>query len=256
MKLNVESPSVASADPRLVNDLVAANRILFAEGVLDGFGHVSVRHDLHQQHFLLSRSVAPALVTESDILCFGLDGEVLDGFGKQLYVERFIHSEIYARYPNIKAVVHSHSQAVIPFGSTTLALRPMFHMSAFLGAGVPVFEIRETGGDGTDILIRSRELGSALAAKLEGSSVILMRGHGNVVTGRTVRQAVFRAIYTQVNARLQLDALRLANGQVTYLNEREAAAASASVDGSDTAVDRAWDLWRARALGTGNTSLG
>jgi HCOMODA/2-hydroxy-3-carboxy-muconic semialdehyde decarboxylase len=249
MQVNVQGPNFAGANPQLVADLVIANRILFTEQVVDAFGHVSVRHDQNQGYFLLSRSLAPALVTREDILCFDLKGDVQNGMGAAVYVERFIHSEIYARYPSVNAVVHSHSPAIIPFCSAKVPLRPLFHMSSFLGNGAPVFEIRETAGDRTDMLIRTRELGSALAAKLAGSSVILMRGHGNVVVGQSIRQAVFRSIYAQLNARLQIDALGLGRGEITYLNEFEAATADATNNGA-LALDRAWELWSARALGS------
>src|SRR6201997_2445962 len=130
------------ADPALIDDLVAANRILYDQGVVDGFGHVSVRHDKNPAHFLLARSMAPGLVTADDIMVFGADGEAIDPRGRTVYVERFIHSEIFRLHPDVIAVVHSHSPAVIPFGVTAAKLRPVYHMGSFLGAGVPVFEIR------------------------------------------------------------------------------------------------------------------
>ncbi len=171
------------ADQEQIEDLVAANRILSDQGVVDGFGHVSVRHEEDATRFLLARSMAPGLVTADDILEFDLDGNALDPQGRTLYVERFIHSEIYKAYPEIKAIVHSHSPSIIPFGVTNVPLRPIYHMSSFLGAGVPIFEIREAGGPATDMLIRNPALGAALARSLGKSAVVLMRGHGNVVVG-------------------------------------------------------------------------
>src|SRR5689334_13006954 len=188
-----------------IEDLVAANRILSQQGVVDGFGHVSARQEPDPARFLLARSMAPGLVTADDIMEFDLDGDALDPRGRTLYVERFIHSEIYKAHPDIKAVVHSHSPSIIPFGTTNVPLRPIYHMSSFLGAGVPVFEIREAGGAGTDMLIRDPALGAAVARKLGGSAVVLMRGHGNVVVGQSIEQVVFRAIYTEINAKLQAD---------------------------------------------------
>jgi len=244
-----ELATAKPADPALIDDLVAANRILSNEGVVDGFGHVSVRHNSAPGVFLLARSMAPGLVTAADIMQFDLDGNALGDDARTTYVERFIHSEIYRAQPGVVAVVHSHSPAVIPFGVTAAALRPIYHMSSFLGAGVPVFEIRDTGGDATDMLIRNPVLGAALAQRLAGAAVALLRGHGNVVVGRSIPEVVFRAFYTEMNARLQADALRLGSGEVSYLSAGEAAAATATNAG---VLTRPWELWKAAALRRSN----
>jgi ribulose-5-phosphate 4-epimerase/fuculose-1-phosphate aldolase len=225
----------------LIDDLVAANHILAKEGVVDGFGHVSVRDQRDPQRFLLSRSLAPARVSARDVMEFGLDGEPLNARGRRPYLERFIHSEIYQARPDIVAVVHSHSPSVIPFGVTGTSLRPVFHMSGFLGAGTPIFEIRESGGPATDMLIRDRKLGAALAASLGTANFALMRGHGSVAVGATLKQVVYRAIYAEVNARLQSEALRL--GAINFLNDAEAANAART---NDSVIDRPWELWKAR----------
>ena len=238
--------SASSADAELVEDLVAANRILADQRVLDGFGHVSARHGKDSGRFLLAQSMAPALVSAADIMEFDLDGNPVDARGRVPYLERFIHSEIYRVNPEVGAVVHSHSPAVIPFGVVGVPLRPIFHLGGFLGAGVPVFEIRDAGGPATDMLIRNPALGAALAITLGNAPVALMRGHGNVVVGRSVREAVFRAIYTEVNARLASEALRLGDGQVVFLNEDEAQAAAAT---NSAQIGRPWQLWKAQALG-------
>ena len=235
-----------ATDQTQLDDLVVANRILSDQGVVDGFGHVSARHEADATRFLLARSMAPGLVTADDIMEFDLDGSALDPRGRTLYVERFIHSEIYKAHPEVNAIVHSHSPSVIPFGATKVPLRPIYHMSSFLGAGVPVFEIREAGGPATDMLIRTPDLGAALAQKIGASAVVLMRGHGDVVVGRTVRQAVFRAVYTEVNARLQSEALRLGGGKVEFLNDEEAAKASQT---NEAVLSRPWELWKRQALG-------
>jgi ribulose-5-phosphate 4-epimerase/fuculose-1-phosphate aldolase len=234
--------------PELIEDLVAANRILSDQGVVDGFGHVSARHPGDPSRFLLARSMAPGLVTAEDIMEFDLDGNALEARGRALYAERFIHSEIYKAYPEINAVVHSHSPSIIPFGATKVTLRPIYHMSSFLGAGVPVFEIRESGGPATDMLIRNPDLGAALARRLGDAAVVLMRGHGDVVVGRSVRQVVFRAVYTEINARLQAEAIRLGASEVEFLNDEEAAKASAT---NDAVLDRPWELWKRQALDRG-----
>jgi ribulose-5-phosphate 4-epimerase/fuculose-1-phosphate aldolase len=235
----------SAADPALIEDLVTANRILYDQGVVDGFGHVSVRHDKNPEHFMLARSMAPGLVTATDIMEFDHDGNAIDPKGRAVYLERFIHSEIYKAHAGVKAVVHSHSPAVIPFGVTSVKLRPVFHLSSFLASGAPVFEIREAGGPATDMLIRTPELGAALARTLGVAPVALMRGHGDVVVAGSLQEAVFRAIYTEVNARLEAEALRLGQGQVVFLNEEEAAKATATNAG---VLVRAWDLWKTRAL--------
>jgi ribulose-5-phosphate 4-epimerase/fuculose-1-phosphate aldolase len=231
-----------------IEDIVSANRILSDQGVVDGFGHVSARHEEDAKRFLLARSMAPGLVTADDILEFDLNGDALDPRGRTLYVERFIHSEIYKADPEIKAIVHSHSPSIIPFGVTKVPLRPIYHMSSFLGAGVPIFEIRNTGGPATDMLIRDPELGAALAKSIGKSAVVLMRGHGNVVVGDSVQQVVFRAIYTEVNAKLQAEALRLGAGEVDFLNSAEAAKATAT---NNAVLGRPWELWKRQALGQG-----
>ena len=225
----------------LIDDLVSANHILFKEGVVDGFGHVSVRDERNPERFLLSRSIAPATVTARDVMEFGLDGEPIHPRGKRPYLERYIHSEIYRARPDVVAVVHSHSPALIPFGITGTSLKPVFHMSAFLGRATPIFEIREAGGPATDMLIRDRKLGAALARSLGAAPFALMRGHGSVAVGATLKQVVYRAIYAEVNARLQSEALRL--GAITYLNDAEAANAART---NDSVIDRPWGLWKAR----------
>jgi ribulose-5-phosphate 4-epimerase/fuculose-1-phosphate aldolase len=231
------------SNPELVDKLVAANRILYRQGVVDGFGHASVRHDKSPGHFLLARNMAPGMVCRADILTFDLDGAALDADGRRVYLERFIHGEIYRARSDVHAVVHSHSPSVIPFGVTGQPLRPIFHMSGFLGEGAALFEIRDVGGD-TNMLISDNRLGVALAASLGDRSTVLMRGHGSTVVGSSIEQAVYRAIYAEVNAKLQLQAVTL--GKVTYLNAAEAQLAATA---NDTQVSRVWDLWT-REVGT------
>lgn len=226
-----------AADRLLVDRLVLANRILYRQGVFDGFGHVSARHDQSPGHFLLARNMAPGLVRHEDILTFDLDAAALDAHGRSVYLERFIHAEIYRARPDVRAVVHSHSPSLIPFGVTRQPLRPIFHMCGFLGEGAALFDIRDTAGD-TDMLISNAALGVALADALGARSAVLMRGHGSTVVGASVEQAAYRAIYTEVNARLQIQATSL--GEVTYLNAREAVKAAVF---NDTQLPRAWDLW-------------
>ena len=223
----------------LIEQLVLANHILYDRRVLDGFGHVSARVPDRPDSFLLSRKMAPGLVTAQDILTLDLEGNVISDEGLSSYVERFIHAEIYRVRRDVAAIVHSHSPAVIPFSVVQeSALRPVCHMAGFLGERTPVYEIRHDVGEASDLLIRTSELGASLARSLSQDSVILMRGHGSTVVGTNLQQAVFRAVYLEVNARLQLDAMRL--GAVTYLTLGEAAATSAA---HDAQLERAWQLW-------------
>jgi len=238
--------SAGPANAALLDDLVAANRILYDQGVVDGFGHVSVRHDKDPNRYLLSRSMAPALVTRDDIIEYDLDSNPVDANGRTSYLERFIHGELYKVRPDVIAIVHSHSPAVIPFADTKVPLRAMNHIAGFLGTGVPVFEIRKTAGPASDMLIRNPTLGHALAASIGNHSVLLMRGHGSVAAAQSIRHVVFRAVYTEVNARVQSEAMKL--GTPTFLNAEEAAAAAKT---NDALVGRPWELWKQRAMGKG-----
>ncbi len=227
----------------LLQDLAIANRILVNEGVLDGFGHISVRHPQQADRFFIARSMAPGLVTAADLLQVDLDGVVHDEQGRRTYVERFIHSAIYAARPDVHSVVHSHSPSIIPFGVTSARLRPICHMSGFLGAVTPVYEIRHSAGESTDLLISSQALGRSLAQVLGSASVALMRGHGSVTAGQSIKQSVFRAIYTEKTARLQMEAMRL--GEINFLTDGEAQATSTM---NDTHLQRPWEMWKRQAL--------
>lgn len=227
----------------VLEDLVIANHILVNEGVLDGFGHISVRNPANPERFYIARSMAPGLVHLEDIVEVDLSGNVHDAQGRRTYVERFIHSAIYKARPEVMSVVHSHSPAVIPFGVTGARLRPICHMSGFLGAMTPVFEIRHAAGESTDLLVSSQVLGESLANTLGASNVALMRGHGSVTVGISIKQVVFRAIYTENNARLQTEASRL--GEIEFLTEGEAQATS---DMNDIHLDRPWQMWKRKAL--------
>lgn len=233
------------ADPGLIEDLVAANRILVDQGVLDGYGHVSVRHDRAADRYLMARSIAPELVSAADIMEYDLDSVPVDARGRATYLERFIHGEIYRLRPDVRAVVHNHSPSVIPFGVTGAPLRPLYHMSAFLAGGVPVYDIRQASGGMTDMLVRNAALGQSLARVLGSAPVALMRGHGAVVVGANLPAAVFRSVYTEVNARLQAQAMAL-GGPVVYLDPEEAKRAEVSIAGT---IPRPWELWKKKALG-------
>src|ERR1700756_2534014 len=223
-----------------IRELVDANHILFDQGVVDGFGHVSARHPERPDRFLLARSMAPALVTEKDVLEFDLDGNPVVADGPAPYLERFIHGEIYRKRKDVNSVVHSHSPSVVPFSVVTgTKLRPVCHMCGFLSEkGTPIFEIRDFAGPGSDLLITSGKLGAALADSLGEGPAVLMRGHGSTVVGSSLRQAVFRAVYTEVGVRLQMEAMRL--GPVTYLTKEETVGTTKTIS---TQYDRSWFLW-------------
>ena len=232
----------ARPDSTLLEDLVAANRILAMQGVLDAYGHVSVRSPSDASHFYMSRSLAPQLVTADDVQEYGAGSEPL-GDARKPYLERFLHGEIYRSRADVMAIVHSHSDSVIPFGISRTALRPVYHMASFLWSGAPVFDIREVRED-NDLLIRDRPLGEALARSLGPCNCVLMRGHGMTVVGDSIPEAVFRAIYTEMNARLQLNAQRL-EGPLTFLSDAEGANATKSNRGT---IERPWELWKKKVL--------
>jgi HCOMODA/2-hydroxy-3-carboxy-muconic semialdehyde decarboxylase len=231
--------------PALIEDIVAGSRILADFGVLDGFGHVSARHPSNPKHFLMSRSLAPALVTADDIMEFDEDGNAVDARGRGIFLERFIHAEIYKARPDVMSVVHTHSPSVVPFSVSRTPLRPLYHNPAFLAAGAPVWDIAREFGD-TDMLVRSNAIGRSLAQALGDKPVVLMRGHGDVTVGSAVKIAVYRAYYTDVNARLQAQAIGLGT-DVTYLSPEEGAKADAT---NLVVIDRVWDLWKRRVQAT------
>ena len=225
----------------VVDDLVAANRILAGLGVLDGFGHVSARHPERPDRYLLARSIAPGLVTAEDLILFDLDSNPVEGDGRRPYLERFIHGGIYRCRSDVNAVVHSHSPSVIPFAASSVALRPIYHMASFIARQAPVFEIRVRFGI-TDMLVRDAAQGLALAEVLQSEAIVLMRGHGFCTVGESLPVAVFRAVYTETNAALQQQAIAL-GGTVTYLDEGEARLSEKS---NRSVVERPWTLWKSR----------
>lgn len=249
----VLSASLAAAIPARaadatspVADLVLANHILAHEAIVDGYGHVSVRDPADANRYFLARSMAPALVTAADVMRYDLDSNPLDANGRISYAERFIHGAIYKARPDVNSVVHAHTPSVIPFGVSTVRLQPIFHMAAFLGAGVPVFDIRDTAGPATDLLVKNAVLGDALARTLGNANVALMRGHGMVTVGTSIPEAVYRAYYTAQDAQLEAEALRL--GTPNFLTAGEARSATQTQAGL---ISRAWDLWARAVTGSG-----
>jgi len=242
----IELNAQQQAPQSLIDDLVAGNHILATEMVLDGYGHISVRNPGNKNRFLLSRSLAPESVTAADIMEHDLEGNPVDAKGRTPYKERFIHSEIYKVRPDVNAVVHCHTISLIPFSVTGVPLRPMYHQSAFLAAGVPVFEIRQAAGM-TNMLVETQALGAALAKTLGNKPAALMRGHGAVVVADTIPNVVGRSIYLDLNARIQIQAQQLAqyaqNGvKITPISPEEAQKYAASDN-----YARAWELWKKKA---------
>ena len=238
--------SAGPADRQLIEDLVAANRILAMHGVLDGWGHVSVRHNRDPNRFLLSRSLAPELVSARDILEFDLDNNPVDARGQDLYAERFIHGEIYKARPDVTAICHTHAPSVIPFSVTNIPLRPMYHRAAFVGLGVPVFEIRDAAGI-TDMLIRDSALGHALARSIADKAAVLMRGHGATVVGPSIPRLVGRSIFLALNATLQTQAMLMAQGgPINFLDPGEVRLIEAR---EGYGLGRAWQAWKRKGLG-------
>ncbi len=222
-------------------DLAAASRILAERGVVDAFGHISHRHPDAPDRYLMSRAMAPALVTPDDIIEYSLDSEPCNANGRGSFLERFIHGEVYKARPDINSIAHSHSPSVIPFGLVDTKMEAMFHNAAFLATGVPVFDISEDFG-ATDMLVSDCPKGVAFAESLGDKDVALMRAHGSVACGSTLQIAVFRAVYTEVNARVQHWTVALGGGRpMAALDDEEGRLADVPNQG---ACLRAWDLWR------------
>jgi ribulose-5-phosphate 4-epimerase/fuculose-1-phosphate aldolase len=223
--------------------LVAANRILAREDVVDAYGHVSVRHPDDPKRYVMSRSRSPALVELDDLMEFDLEGNAADARGRTPYGERFIHGALYEARPEVQAVIHNHSYAVVPFSITGVKLQPVIHVGAVIGDDVPVWDIRDKFGD-TDMLVRTMEQGRDLARAAGHCNCALMRGHGAVIAGRKLQEAVLTAIYLQVNAKIQADAMRLGDPKPLTPGE---IALTRELQYSPLSMDRAWEYFCARA---------
>jgi ribulose-5-phosphate 4-epimerase/fuculose-1-phosphate aldolase len=247
------SPMQAGGDiASEIDDLVLANHILHAQGVVDSFGHVSFRSPERPDRFFMARAMAPSQVTAADVMEFDSEGEPVDRRGRAIYSERFIHSEVYKKRPDVNSVIHSHSPGVIPFSVTDVPLRAVMLPAYFLDAGVPVFEIRNAQGM-TDMLVKDAKRGKALAESLGGHAVALLRGHGDVVVGPNLRAATTRAVYTEANARIQMQAVMLAaGGRLEYMAAEEcalrAAGATEEKKGSGHGADRIWEALKSELI--------
>jgi HCOMODA/2-hydroxy-3-carboxy-muconic semialdehyde decarboxylase len=230
----------------VLEEIVTANRILANEGIVDSFGHVSARHSEKPDHYLLSRARAPERIERDDIVEYKLDGTAIDERGRAPYLERFIHGAIYEARPDVHAVVHNHSPSVIPFGVTGTKLKPLLHMCASCGHEVPIWDSRDQFGD-TTLLVSNMDMGRDLARHLGRNPTTLMRGHGATVVGRSVRHAVFIAVYLEVGAKLQMQAMTMttATGNIKFLSAGEVDRIVARVN--DYTLNRAWENWARRA---------
>ena len=235
--------AIAIADTSVLRDLVIANRILAHEGVLDAFGHVSIRHPDHPDQYVISRSLGPAYVTEADLQCYTIAGELVSGDERPGYVERPIHAAVYEARPDVMAICHNHSPSVIPYGVTGVPLRPIFHAAALIGADIPTWDIADEWGD-TDLLVRTMEQGRSLARTLGPRTTALMRGHGSVVAGPNLKAIAQACIYMERNALLQMQAMAL--GTVRHLTPGEVQAASAMLQ-EPVVSTRTWNAWSERA---------
>ena len=233
------APSAPSSQTT-IDELVLANHMLSSEGVLDAYGHVSVRDPRNPNRFYLARHMPAGLVTAADVIQYDLDSKPVQGDPNAGYTERFIHGEIYKTRPDVMAVVHEHAPEIVAFSVSSTPLRAVSHMGGFIGENVPMFEIRKTGGE-TDMLVRNNQLGHALAESLGDHSVALMRGHGAVVVAPSLHIVVGRAYYLNFNARIQTTAM-LMGGKVMYLSPEEAKK-STNQDG----YERAWTLFAGKA---------
>ena len=256
----------AAAPPRqIIDDLVLANRILVTEGILDGLGHISVRSDTNPERFYLARDLAPGIVTAADLVEYDLDGTSMETPVRQGYQERFIHALIFKARPDVMSVVHAHTPSILPFTDSSIQLRPMYHMAAFLLPGVPMWDIRRVNG-AYGMLVNSIETGSSLATTLGDKAVALLRGHGAVIVGPNIPEAVSRSIFLDVNARAQSGAIAL-GGTVHYLTEEDVAGPPAPAAGRGRGAatpppaaappatpvvktyPRSWPYWKERAMG-------
>jgi HCOMODA/2-hydroxy-3-carboxy-muconic semialdehyde decarboxylase len=232
--------------PALVRDLVVANRILARENVVDAYGHVSVRHPDDPHRFLLATSVAPEMVEENDIAEFNLDCTPVREEGRPLYHERFIHGGIYEARPDVQAVVHAHAEDVLPFSISATPLRPVIHSGSFMGAHVPVWDMADRFGPGTNMLVTNMEQARDLARCLGPNNVALMRGHGFSAAARSLIEVVRMAVYVPRNARVQMNALRL-GGAIKPLHDGEVAARNSGYKPYSVETRRAWRYWAHKA---------
>jgi ribulose-5-phosphate 4-epimerase/fuculose-1-phosphate aldolase len=241
----IAAPAVALPEKALVDDLVVANRVLAHEiHVLDAYGHVSARSATNPGHYYLSRAVSAGMVKATDIIEYDLDSNQVGGSKGDGYLERFIHGEIYKARPDVMAVIHAHSTEMITFAAAGVRLRNMIHTGSFINDGVPVWDARKFGGTADDMLVRSPALGKALAGALGSKTALILFGHGVAITGNSLATAVSNSYFLNMNARIQMDAMRIGAGSVSYLEREPSVKAPAATPAGAGANNRAWEYWK------------
>jgi ribulose-5-phosphate 4-epimerase/fuculose-1-phosphate aldolase len=228
------------------HELVMANRILFNEGILDAFGHVSIRHPERADRFIMAWARAPELIEEADLIEFALDGAPLDANGRAPYLERFIHGALYELRPDVMAVCHNHTLSILPFTiSRSVRLRPVIHTASVLGGEVPVWDIADEFGSDTNLLVVNMEQGRSLARTVAQGRLALMRGHGSVVVAGDIPGVVSACLAMDKNARVQFQAGLL--GEYIPLSEGETRRRATREPGQPPLPDRAWEALARRA---------
>jgi HCOMODA/2-hydroxy-3-carboxy-muconic semialdehyde decarboxylase len=236
-----QSTSASDPDEARIQDVITASHILTNEGILDSFGHVSARSAKNPDHFFIPRAMAPALVSRADVVEVGLDCKPVAADAPRLNGERYIHCQIYKARSDVQSVIHTHDLAVIPLGLAGIPLRPVVAQAGFLPLETPLFEVREANASEKQrgMLVLNANLGDALAKKLGANPVILMRGHGDTVVGRSVREATIRAIYTHIDAQAQTAAMALST-KITALDDAELTTSAAE----NFDADRPWQNYK------------
>jgi len=226
-----------------IHDLAIVNRILAREGVVDAYGHVAIRHPDRPEHYQLSRSRSPELVCRDDIVAYDTEGVAVDGDSRKPYTERFIHGAIFEARSDVNAIVHNHAYSMLPFSVTKTPLKPIWHTAVGMGATIPVWDIRDKFGD-TNLLVVNMDQGRDLAIGLGANTIALMRGHGCVVAGQSLKEAV--AVFAQLNATMLLQAHQLGT-EITYLSDGEVAEGMKMLRSSVMSMERAWEYFSERA---------
>jgi HCOMODA/2-hydroxy-3-carboxy-muconic semialdehyde decarboxylase len=229
-------------------ELALANRMVANEGIIDAFGHVSMRHPDNPNHYLLSRSRAPELVTPEDLLEYDLDSQPIRDPGTGQYSERVIHGEIYKARPDVMAVCHHHCPSFMPLLITGADYMPVFHLGAGAGMKPPVWDQHDEFGDTNMLVVKPAE-GASLARTLGSQWMVLMKRHGVTVAGLSVKDCVFRSIFSARNAEFQVRAMMI-GGTVTPLSLGETRLAAQLVNNT-TGLNRSWEYWSMRVAKAG-----
>lgn len=222
------------------DELILGTRILVNENIIDGFGHISVRDPRNPERFWMVRENGIHSQPETLLVELDLGANSTQTNGPRPSIERFIHSEIYRARPDVNSVVHTHAPSLIPFGVTGIPLKPLFHLCGFLEEESPNFDIEAEYG-ATDLLITDERKGKSLATVLGLSAIVLMRGHGATIVGSSIQEAVYRAVYSTLNASMQSTAMVL--GTPKFLSREEAVTTEAL---HRDVLSRPWNFWKSK----------